>query len=236
MPNPLWFHAFSREAITDYFDVLCTSARPAPHMTTTKQCELDLGVASTSVYCYLGRTLEEFGDFAVALRPTPLPDAMMTPFDSGGLIANIRPICSWSNVEKSAYLTACSWSTVELRNLLQQYPGITPEEFRRYLDGERPLHPGPHALWGTVPEAMIWSEISNTWRAWAWEGRWANELPIHAALVAWSCAPARYASILAYADAVSDPALQPLVDRTLSLYVPGGVAHLLDRLKQEQLR
>ena len=233
----LWLHSFARELIAEYFSVLCHGASPSPKLSSkTKQYELDLGITPPSVYCYLGRTLEAFGDFAVALRPESLPDGKMSPFDTGGILKNIRPVCTWETDKKREYIERCSWPTNMLGDVLRLYPGGEQASRLAYLESQRPSHAGPHALWPDRPEAEIWSHPDNQWRAWIWEGRWGARLPTATALVAWSCAPARYASVLAHADSVTDPVEQANVDRILGAYVSGGVAELLQRIRAEQLQ
>lgn len=230
-----WFHSTSRTSVDGYFGVLRDGCAPPPDHNATKQCELKLGIPTQCVYCYLGRALESFGDFAVALRPDLLPLAQMSPFDTGGLVRRIAPVSTWKRKEKQRYLNAYTWSTTFFRKVILEYPGDSRTAVHQYLDGTRPSTAGPHLHWANRPIADIWSEPTNTVHAWLWEGRWGLKLPIVDALVAWACSPSQYAAILDYVDTLTAPDVRAEALRLLGMYVPGGVTNLLQHLREEQV-
>jgi len=57
---------------------------------TTRQNELVLGMPACA-YAYLGKTVPDFGDAALAF---PFDDIAghMSPFDTGGLVEHIKPV------------------------------------------------------------------------------------------------------------------------------------------------
>ena len=220
-----WFHATRRPAAADYVSILRDGCRPSSIPTHTNQLELELSVGVPHVYCYLGRTREQFGDFAVALSPADLPEGHMCPFDSGGLVENTPPVSSWARDAKASYLDAFSFSTATRASLVGDYPGT---KLKEYLAGIRPIQTGPHEVWAHRPEANIW-EIGNHWRSWTWEGRWPH-LPIRGHLRAWSCAPALFVSILEQLEAGDSIELSDC----LALYREGGVGAMISEMSLEQ--
>src|SRR5262245_33333061 len=96
-----WFHATTRANPVGYLQIVDEGCRPPTFDTDTQQLEFKLRVPEPHVYCYLGRTLEQFGQFCVVLKPRDLPAGHMCPFDSGGLVRKIPPVNSWKEEERS---------------------------------------------------------------------------------------------------------------------------------------
>lgn len=224
-----WFHATRRREALEYLAVVETGVRPPKITTDTQQLELALGVEEPHVYCYLGRTLEQFGDFCVVLKPKSLPAGQMCPFDSGGLVRKIPPVSTWEEKKRVEYLDAFSFlTTTTIGHPCIRYPG---DGIRSYLLCERPPYSGPHELWEKTPKADIWTQGTH-WRAWTWEGRW-RELPVDGNVHAWSCSPALFARILEASE--QDTAIAPaMLDRFIGLYREGGVSALIADLRIEQ--
>jgi hypothetical protein len=114
-----------------------------------------------------------------------VPEGRISPFDTGGLVNHHRPVCEWrlDPTKRTHYLRAFSFDSSALAENLSKYPG---ESQPTYLRGERPTADGPHEVWTQGPEANLWSDEANDWRAWAWEWR-GRTLPVADRLVAWSC-------------------------------------------------
>lgn len=225
-----WFHATNRPDARSFLAIASDGCSPPPRATETKQLELQLHMAKPHVYCYLGRTLEQFGQFCVVLRVDGLPEGRMCPFDSGGLVRKILPVSGWEADRRHEYLSKLSFSTSTLTMQTSLYPGLQASS---YLVCERPTHSGPHELWLGVPEADIWSQGTH-WRAWTWEGRWLT-LPVSDHLHAWSCSPALFRRIVDAAE--QDTTTSPeVLDAFIRRYREGGVSALIADLRREQDR
>lgn len=224
----LWFHATTRKTPADYVRLLRLGLHPATFTTQTQQLELHLRIVPHRVYCYLGRTLETFGDFGLALRPDALADGELSPFDTGGLVRNISPVRDWPQPQQQTYLQAFSFPTAARNDCLLRHPSAG---FGPYLRGEKPGQRGPHELW-TGPEADIWSLASEReWRAWTWEGRW-QELPIAGHIAAWTCTPAMFPEIVEATESADVP--PELLEPFLRSYHAGGVGALVADLRERQ--
>jgi hypothetical protein len=202
----LWFHAFHRDAVGDTLEVLRTGPRVHPSPSTrTKENEAELGIDPPCVYAYLGRTLEVFGSSAICL---PMADVSGTvsPFDTGGLVEHIEPVHTWESEARRAYLQKFSWECSQLATLLKRHPTALPAKISAYLRGRKPDESGPHEVWTTADAncvAAIWS--GDDWRAWTWETRVPQHIPVNHNVVRWSCSSATYGEILRYAESVTDP-------------------------------
>jgi len=233
----LWFHSCNRKTVEEFVDVLRHGPAPAPAamLTTTKQLELKLAIAPTRVYCFLGRTSDAFGEYALAFQAHVIPGGEVSPFDTGGLVKHIAPIRDWPQAEQQGYLRAFTWPCAELEDLLATYPGVGRASRERYLDVRvGPAAPGPHALWGGRIEAQIW-DGNRDWRAWTWEGRWPKQVPVGAQLVAWTCSPVLLPQILDVADRATGPTDQNWFDDVLRRRVDGGVGNLVAALHHQQV-
>jgi hypothetical protein len=209
-------------------DILRLGCRPAPFVNDTQQLEFELRIAPARVYCYLGRTLEQFGEFCIAFHPLAVPVGEMCPFDSGGLVRKIPPVNGWSREQQSEYLNALTFSTAERESRIASYPAGSRES---YLESRRPEQAGPHEVWTDAPVAEIWRSGTH-WRAWTWEGRW-HDIPLAGAVRAWSCSPSLFMDIVEAIEASEDlPAAS--VDQFLASYRPGGVGALIADLRAEQ--
>ncbi len=231
MHSLLWFRAFSRATIRDIVEVLRVGDTPHPDPgSATRRHEVTLGIPEPCVYAYLGMTLEEFGRSAIALGLDAF-DGDVSPFDSGGLVNKIRPVCSWPDADRQAFLMQYTWSHTQLPQLLALYPGGTAPEIASYLDGAQPNLDGFHALFPGLPAAALWRENADR-RAWVWEGRRPRVLPIGGGLVAWSCPPDQFEELLDLArDATADRLWLVALIRK---YVRGGVTALLRELRSRQ--
>lgn len=223
-----WFHATRRPAVDHYVGVLRDGCRPPPTVSETQQLELALDITPPRVYCYLGRTLEQFGEFCLVFEPPRLPTGNMSPFDTGGLVRKIRPVSDWQIVQRVEYLRALSFSTQTMDDMLAGYPA---DQHERYLDCERPTFAGPHEIWTDAPIADIWAQGTH-WRAWTWEGRW-EMLPVAGTIRAWTCAPAIFMDIVERIEAAPDLPVA-VVDDFLARFRPGGVSALVADLRVEQ--
>jgi hypothetical protein len=119
----------------------------------------------------------------------------VSPFDTGGLVQYTTPLQQWSDEEKTAYLRQYSWESnnrvsLAILDLLDAYPGQSPEDVRAYLAGNRPRVEGPHKVWAptadSTKQANIWVE-NDAPRAWVWEGRMPHRFPDGFRLLGWSC-------------------------------------------------
>lgn len=233
----LWFHAFNRPDIKVAIAVVRNGPSPNPNPNKTKANEAVLGVVPPHVYFCLGRAAVAFGEFAVAVRGgNHLSLGTMCPFDSGGLVERIEPVCGWDQNAKRAYLTEYSWSTADLDAALSKYPGTASKDLALYLGGEsKPPMAGPHNIWHGRTEADIWARATD-WRAWSWEGRWPEQLLLRDTLddvVAWTCPPARNPEVFDLIDHLgvqSNPWLPALMKK----WVKGGIGALVDHLRERQ--
>ena len=219
-----WFHATKRQTASDYIEIFSAGCRPSPHPTETKQLELHLSIIEPHVYCYLGRTLEQFGDFCIVLKPDEMPTGEMSPFDSGGLARKIKPVSGWGQADQKAYLSSFSFQTTNIQTNISTYPATDVDA---YLAAEKPAADGPHKLWAG-PSADIW-KLNTDWRAWTWEGRWKT-LPTAHHLLAWTCSPALWPNILAAVESHSASFPLDFMER----YRPGGVSALVSAMRKEQ--
>jgi hypothetical protein len=224
----LWFHATRRSGVAEYLGILRSGCQPAPFKNETQQLEMNLQISPPRVYCYLGRTLEQFGEFCIVFDPAQLPAGEMSPFDTGGLVRKILPVRDWAEPDRAGYLAALSFSTSDRETHVGTYPA---SRRRAYLDCERPSEDGPHAVWPNVPVAEIW-KLGTHWRAWTWEGRWAV-LPIDGSVRAWTCSPALFMDILEAIES-SDDIPAAVADAFLARFRPGGVGALIADLRAEQ--
>lgn len=94
--NLYWFHAFERGSPGEIVRVLVEGADPYPNpITSTSRNEAELGITPARVYAYLGRTCDAFGHRAVAIQFGAVTGEL-SPFDTGGLVGHIQPVCRWS--------------------------------------------------------------------------------------------------------------------------------------------
>jgi hypothetical protein len=232
----LWFHSYSRSTIEAFVDVLRRGPAPTPPKveTGTKQLELQLAIAPTRVYCFLGRTSDAFGDCALAFRADPIPNGEISPFDTGGLVKHISPVRDWSQEQQRGFLTSYTWPNSDLEGLLLQYPGGGRDAVGRYLDvATSPLVAGPHAIWTDRVVADIWN-ANPDWRSWTWEARSPTQISVSASLVAWTCSPAIFPQILEHADHGS-PDVQAWFQAVLPKRIDGGVGNMVAALRSRQV-
>lgn len=225
----LWFHGFKRDTAKDIIDVIKNGIKPSPpEKSGTRYNEETLGIEEPSSYAYLGTTTEMFGDCAVAMNLEPL-DGTISPFDTGGLVKHISPVNSWPPDEKGQYLKQYSWHASAILLCLESYPSSLIAE---YLNGSRPKHRGPHAVWGGERQANIWHDGSNGWQAWTWEMRVPAVLPVDGRLIKWTCSPEMFADIADYA--LNSPHETSWYESLFQKYIPGGPSHLLVETRRLQ--
>lgn len=236
--SALWFHAFKRGSHADYIDVLLNGPKTAPPGIgeTTKANELALGIAPPEhVYMYLSSTDTEGGfghaAFAIALLDF---EGSVTPFDTGGLVEHIAPPKSWPEAERrKKFVESMTWPSTELPNLLPAYPGAAEEDWERYLAGDRPLVPGPHALWATSEAADIWGEAANEWPAWTWEGRRPAHIPIAHCLKYWTCPNGFFLELQDWV--VKNPTFKAAWKELTAKHVEDGVGELLAKHRRGEI-
>lgn len=226
----LWFHAFRRDNVPDVLSAL--TAGPTPGLgTRTAENEEILGIAPACVYAYLGQTFEEFGDCAFCVGEGDLMDGVLvSPFDTGGLVAHLTPVRDWEDEARRAFLAHFSFPAQSIADLLRSYPTTRRERVSAYLRGERPPEPGPHAAFAGRPGdenrvAAIWENAVSP-RAWLWEARAPRRLEVGARLTHWSCSASTYQQILRHAEDVVDEVEAGHLAELLRLYIPGGVSSL----------
>jgi hypothetical protein len=80
-----WFHATKCLDEGGYLTIISDGCSPPPpHVDTgTKQLELQLAISDAHVYCFLGRTLEQFGQFCIVLRTDGVPERYDLPIRLG---------------------------------------------------------------------------------------------------------------------------------------------------------
>src|SRR4051812_2917142 len=136
-----WFHAFRSGTMEEAFRVLHEGPAPPPASVKpdTRELESLLSIAEPRVYCYLGRTSDSFGPFAVAVSRS-LDDAPgdVSPFDTGGLVKKIAPVHGWPEADKRLYLKGYTWSASELDELLRIYPSTSRDRGMAYLEATAP--------------------------------------------------------------------------------------------------
>lgn len=219
----LWFHAFNRGDPESIVRVLLAGPEPNRATSTdTYRNEQLLGLEA-HVYAYLGRTIDKFGQRALVLSQAALVGSV-SPFDTGGLVNKIHPLCGASVADRRAFLTAFSWASSDLSSLIARHPGR--EEVRAYMWGVRPPHAGPAEVFAERggAEVSTWAHPENTWQAWTWEGRSTDRLAVGAELQRWTCRPEEYAALLVDLETVVDPAAFDSID---GLYLHGGVSALV---------
>jgi hypothetical protein len=227
----LWFHAFRRDKVEDLLEVLTRSAEPTPHgLSKTRMNEANLGLAP-STYAYLGRPHEDFGSSAFAMEDAEF-SGEMSPFDSGGLVSNIAPVCHWKDdADRREYLRTYTWPTSQLAALLAAHPSAEKKLLGAYLRAERPPQAGPHEIWGG-DSVDIWKSNSD-WRAWTWEGRCPGAIPTGRRLFRWTCPPPVYVQLLDLLEAGDlDADFSAFI---ISRYIPGGVSFLMETLRVHQM-
>lgn len=225
-----WFHAFRRDSCTDAIQALRSGFTPRTG-SNSRQLELDLNLTA-HVYCYLGRTKETFGDFAVVLHKIGSEGAAISPFDTGGLVNYCEPVCHWSEEERNHYLASYTWDVSEIDRCVVQYPG---DDIGTYLDTSKsPGHDGPHKIWPERPVADIWL-LSDDWRAWTWECRIPERL-ITNHIVAWTCSPSNLLDILRYQESTNDDVTAAWLTNMLDKFIEGGVGILVQQMKEYQIR
>jgi hypothetical protein len=230
----LWFHAFRRNTERELVGVLRDGPTPRTTACKTHANEDHLGIPR-SVYAYLGKTIEEFGEAAFVVEQSVLT-GNISPFDTGGLVEHIAPIRTWPQDEKRKFLSANTWPHTKLGSCLSQYPGTADPLRRRYLDGGAPVGlEGPHVISGVDPRANSWNDPANDWRAWTWEIRSADRFPIHPHdIYKWTCPAAQRSEIERIALSTTDPHEQQAILVLLSKYHRGGVSRLVYDLCAEQ--
>jgi hypothetical protein len=237
MTELYWVRASRLRTATDRVRVLRDGDQPGRvvNETDTKALESELNITPIRQYFYLGRTLEAFGGFAFAVKQGACAGAEVSPFDSGGLVRKIPPVCDLQHDEKRAYLTAATWDHSHLPKLLAAYPGVSADDCRRYLDTlSKPVATGPHQIWPQIPQATIWADNSD-WRCWTWEARHPTLVPGGDSIVAWTCEPALAESVLDRIVSVVIEGDETWAAHLIDTYVGGGVGYLLDHLRSVQV-
>lgn len=245
-----WMHAYRRATARELVDALRNGPTPAPASvpTNTRQLELELGIDLPHVYAYLGRTIEEFGSTVIAVPATASEDALISPFDTGGLAKHIAPICNWPKEHRNLYARDYTWPGVQLPEAFGGYPGTSPSLVDRYLDVTRtPIAAGPSSVWPerrsmppTAPTSAeapspsilpddIWHAPGAHWRNWTWEARWPTRIPC-VELIGWSCAPSIYQQLVQIIETLTDVDIEFLMSR----YVHGGVSVFLTHFAQRR--
>jgi hypothetical protein len=191
-----------------------------------------LGIDPACVYVYLGQTLEEFGKSAFVL-PFDAFSGTVSPFDTGGLVNHINPICAWTQDERRNFLKEYSWPAAEFPALLSLYPGQDQEEIRDYLAGNRPKKNGFHDLNPGLTPANLWTD-NRDWRAWVWEGRRPDLIEVGTRLFKWTCPPEQYERIQQVALSTPDKNKRDWFLFLSKAYVRGGVTQLILSLRGYQ--
>lgn len=211
----------------EILQVLRTGPRPPGSgvKPTTKHNEEYLGLPP-SVYAYLGRSSDQFGQngFAVPLRGVA---GDVSPFDTGGLVKHIAPVREWDQGRKRRFLQEYTWGDGSLSRLLKKYPSARLLE---YLNGDPPNAVGPHEFWSKT-EAPIWDPALNQWQAWTWEIR-SEHFPVGDNLVKWTCPTDLYEQIQDFAE--REPEEVEFFVNLNERYVPGGVSQLLRECRSHQ--
>lgn len=225
----LWLHAFGRRNLAEKWDVL-NKGRHAPshHPTDTQNNESILEIDGPCVYAYLGRTKELFGNTAFAIKNDHIVGAV-SPFDTGGLVTKIAPVCSWDNENKSGYLRDYTWDSSALARLLDIYPSDRPGPLEKYLQAEKPDQDGPYRLWTDKTKADIW-KLNDDWRCWTWEVRCKSVIHTGPYIEYWTCPPEDFAELQGYIDKNIDSIDHKSVTALVQKYVDGGVSALVRRV------
>ncbi|PRQ08791.1 hypothetical protein ENSA7_14230 [Enhygromyxa salina] len=238
MSSPIvWFHAFRRNSVGAAINALRNGFAPAPPAAAapdTGQLELELRISPARVYCYLGRTLETFGEWSIAFHnPDFKVFGEVSPFDTGGLVRKISPVCTWERERRQTFLHSYTWSESQRQELLQEHPGL--DFLSDYLDLTRawsPPHSGPHEVWNDKPAAAIWRGNPD-WRSWTWEGRFDTFKAER--VVAWSSPPSFYAQLLDWHDSEADDDEAEWFRTFFQKYISGGTGALVRELVGRQL-
>ena len=232
MKNLLWFHTFRGNAVADLMPVLQQGITPnttaSPGQTQTNERVLGL---NRSVYAYLGRGSTDFGQngFTVPVNSVP-NNGHVSPFDTGGLVKHIHPVCNWPQGKKREFLKDYSWPIKDVGRRLQEYP--SRDGLATYLTGQRPKSAGPHKIW-TGTQGDIWQTNANTWQAWTWEFRTTVCLNAGIHVKFWTCPPHVFAELCQLAE--GDPSKQQWYAFLAERYVPGGVSQMVRLLRDKQV-
>jgi len=235
LPKLYWFHGYkcrSPNDVAEIVEVMRDGPVVPSFATKARQNEAHLGL-SPSVYCYLGRAHETFGEVVFAFSANP-DGGMLSPFDTGSLNKYAPPVSDWQDPEKKTYLAAYSWSIAELADQLLKYPGTAVGEIERYLNvALKPLHTGPHGAWPGRQVANIW-ERSSDWRSWTWEGRWPEKLSFGVSLEAWTCSPAQQGLLLDWATQHASDEDRAWFGDALPKFIEGGFGELAETMRVRQ--
>lgn len=226
-----WFHSFRASSVERLSEIL--SLGDSPNLEPTSQTRLhetELGIPAPCVYAYLGNAKEAFGPSVIAAHQASLA-GRVSPFDSGGLVNKIKPVCTWPPAQKQSFLEQYSWPSSELNDLLKLYPGIENELIESYVRGDRPAAgAGLHVLIDSLPPADLW-EQNDDWRAWTWEGRTESKFPAVEEIHRWTCPNELYVALKEEAVERGLEWFASLVPR----YVGGGFGMLLKTVIGEQI-
>jgi hypothetical protein len=199
-----------------------------PLKTKTRQNEERLRLPA-SVYAYLGRSSSGFGTNGFAV-PLAAASGTVSPFDTGGLVEHIRPVCDWEADDRQEFLGDYSWAHTDLAVRLADHPSDALGALGNYLDGHVPSVRGPHMLW-SGREGEIWDHAVNTWPAWTWEIR-SPSLPAGNDIVCWTCPSHVFEQIRMVAEA--SPADADWFAFLLGRYVAGGISQMIVSKRREQ--
>ena len=239
VPRLLWFTAIDRrvvrtrprpQAIDDLVRILHEGLDVPTWECRTKQNELLLGITPHRVYAYLGRTNEDLGPNAIVVDADAF-SGQLSPFDTGGLVAHIKPVAEGSDADKRAYLASLTWELSDLATLLNKYPSFVNPHLKQYLDGVRaPNYDGPHVVLGQGLPHAIWRNPEAVWSWWTWEVR-SQRIDV-ARLFAWTCTPGDYADIIRRAETIyPDP---DWIVRLEGTYRQGGTGFIVEELRALQ--
>jgi hypothetical protein len=234
----LWMRATNRSTAMDRIQVLLDADAPPPDSinTDTKQLEFKLAIAPARVYLYLGRTLDAFGSFGFAVE-FPSTGGDVSPFDTGGLVNKIHPVCTWTSDQKQAYLTSATWPASAFMVAGGSYPGHGQADVSRYLDvAQKPTLAGPHDVWPTrIGAAPIWRDNTD-WRCWTWEARFFEAIETGLNIVAWTCAPAIHQEMQDALCQVAEAASCDVatIDHIAQSYIEGGIGFMVRELRKRQ--
>jgi hypothetical protein len=237
----LWFHAFNRDDATQLAATLRGGVNVDPkYGAKTRANEVVLSISPPCSYAYLGRTLEPFGSITITFALEELTGSV-SPFDTGGLVKHIGPVCNWEVDQKRAYLKAFTWANYQLGDLLKKYPADSAAEVRAYLKSQRPAVPGPHVFWPEQSEkpeeiqADIWLEgQGGDERSYLWEIRTPTGFPGGSRIAHWTCDSQMRENLLLYLEGVSDPVEAEVIAALMERWVEGGTGTLVAQLRDRQ--
>ena len=241
-----WFHAFNRilqasgtgTDIPAVVDVLRNGPKVFVNPNSgTQKAEQRLGIRPPRVYAYLGRTRESFGTNCVVLDPDGISRGEMSPFDTGGLLDFIKPVCDLpTDKGKSSFMAAFTFDIRAKANELDVYPTYDAQSFKDYIECKAPAQgDGPHDRWprSADHELPVWKSNAD-WRAWTWEARTlANDFAI-GSLLHWTCHTNIYRRVMAEARRKYPKErvwLLALADK----YVQGATGTLVAALRSKQI-